>query len=237
MALEREGYSLRATALVHEGYVRLVDLTLNCVSPSGSGSVPRGGPMELSPSEITQLLKAWGAGDRTAFDKLMPLVYDDLRRVARRHMRLEREGHTLQTTALVHEVYLRLVDSQKATWTDRAHFFAVCARLMRQILVDSARSHRALKRGAGIRLVELDDAMAAPAEQGVDLIALDDALSGLTAFDARKGQVVEMRIFSGLSAQETADVLQVSTDTVTRDMHVAVAWLRRELGRERARGA
>src|SRR5580698_2236669 len=109
------------------------------LSSSGSGAVLRGGPMEPTPNEITQLLKAWGGGDKTALDKLMPLVYNDLRRVARRHMELEREGHTLQTTALVHEAYLRLVDSQKATWTDRAHFFAVCARLMRQILVDSAR--------------------------------------------------------------------------------------------------
>lgn len=193
--------------------------------------------MAPSPHEITTLLQAWGAGDKGALDKLMPLVYPDLHRLARRHMAGERDDHTLQTTALVNEAYMRLVDSKQATVKDRAHFFAICARLMRQILVDAARSRRALKRGADFRVVELDEAMAAMAEPAVDLIALDDALNDLTAFDARKGQVVEMRIFGGLSAQETASVLQISTDTVTRDMHLATAWLRRELGREGRHGA
>jgi RNA polymerase sigma factor (TIGR02999 family) len=188
--------------------------------------------MAPPPHEITQLLQAWSAGDKTALDELMPLVYQDLRRVARRHMAGEREGHTLQTTALVNEVYLRLVDSKQATLKDRAHFFAVSARAMRQILVDAARSRRALKRGADVRVVELDEAMAASAESFVDLIALDDALNALAAFDARKGQVLEMRIFGGLSVEETAGVLQISSDTVTRDMHLATAWLRRELGRD-----
>ena len=167
----------------------------------------------------------------------MPLVYPDLHRLARRHMAGERDDHTLQTTALVNEAYMRLVDSKQATVKDRGHFFAICARLMRQILVDAARSRRALKRGADFRVVELDEAMAAMAAPAVDLIALDDALNALTAFDARKGQVVEMCIFGGLSAQETASVLQISTDTVTRDMHLATAWLRRELGREGRHGA
>ncbi len=193
--------------------------------------------MAPSPHEITTLLQAWGAGDKGALDKLMPLVYPDLHRLARRHMAGERDDHTLQTTALVNEAYMRLVDSKQATVKDRAHFFAICARLMRQILVDAARSRRALKRGADFRVVELDEAMAAMAEPAVDLIALDDALNDLTAFDARKGQVVDMRIFGGLSAQETASVLQISTDTVTRDMHLATAWLRRELGREGRHGA
>jgi RNA polymerase sigma-70 factor (ECF subfamily) len=152
-------------------------------------------------------------------------------------MALESEGQSLQATALVHEVYLRLVDSKQITLKDRAHFFAVCARLMRQILVDAARSRRALKRGADLRLVELDEAMTAPAGPAVDLVALDDALNALIALDERKGQVLEMRVFGGLSAEETACVLQISTDTVTRDMHLATAWLRREMGRESRHGA
>jgi len=188
--------------------------------------------MGPTPHPITELLKAWSAGDKDALDELMPLVYDDLRRVARGRMALESEGQSLQATALVHEVYLRLVDSKQITLKDRAHFFAVCARLMRQILVDAARSRRALKRGAALRLVELDEAMTAPAGPAVDLVALDDALNALIALDERKGQVLEMRVFGGLSAEETACVLQISTDTVTRDMHLATAWLRREMGRE-----
>jgi RNA polymerase sigma-70 factor (ECF subfamily) len=188
-------------------------------------------------NEITRLLKAWRAGDKRALDELIPLVYDDLRRVARRHMAGEREGHTLQTTALVNEAYVRLVDSKQATLKDRTHFFAVCARLMRQILVDAARSRRSLKRGADVRVVEFDEAVASPAEPAVDMIALDDALNALSAFDARKGQVLEMRIFGGLTAQETAGVLKISTDTVTRDMQLATAWLRRELGREGGHGS
>ena len=187
--------------------------------------------------EITGLLKAWSAGDRDALDRLIPLVYEDLHRVAGRRMAAEREGETLQATALVHEAYLRLIDSEQANWKDRAHFFAVCARLMRNILVDAARSRRALKRGADLTIVELDEAMGAKAGPAVDLIALDDALDALTAFDMRKSQVMEMRIFSGLSVQETADVLQISTDTVTRDMNFATAWLRRELGQVDGHGA
>ena len=188
--------------------------------------------MAPSPHEITQLLQAWSNGEQSALNQLMPLVYDDLHRLARRHMAGERDDHTLQATALVNEAYVRLVDSKQATWKDRAHFFAVCARVMRNILVDAARSRRALKRGADVTVVELDEALAAPAEPAVDLLALDIALDALAAFDARKSQVVELRIFGGLSAEETAEVLKISTDTVTRDMHMATAWLRRELGRE-----
>jgi len=193
--------------------------------------------MAPSPHEITQLLQAWGNGNQRALDKLMPLVYDDLHRLAQRRMAGEREDHTLQTTALVNEAYLRLVDSKRASWKDRAHFFAVCAQLMRHILVDAARSRGAIKRGADVTVVELDEALVGTAEPPVDLIDLDRALNALTAFDARKSRVVEMRIFGGLSAEETAAVLNVSTDTVTRDMHLATAWLRRELGREGSHGA
>jgi len=193
--------------------------------------------MAPSPHEITELLHAWSKGEQSALDRLMPLVYDDLHRLAQRHMAGERDDHTLQTTALVNEAYVRLVDSKQATWKDRAHFFAVCARVMRNILVDAARSRRTLKRGADVTVVELDEAMATPARPSVDLVALDDALNALTAFDARKSQVVELRIFGGLSAADTAEVLQISTDTVTRDMHVATSWLRRELGREERYGA
>jgi len=193
--------------------------------------------MAPSPHEITELLHAWSNGEQSALDQLMPLVYDDLHRLAQRHMAGERDDHTLQTTALVHEAYVRLVDSKEATWKDRAHFFAVCARLMRHILVDAARSRRALKRGADLTIVELDEAIAALAEPAVDLIALDLALDALAAFDARKSQVVELRIFGGLKVEETAEVLKISTDTVTRDMHLATAWLRRELGREGRHGA
>jgi RNA polymerase sigma factor (TIGR02999 family) len=190
--------------------------------------------MAPQPHQITHLLKAWSAGDRSALDELIPLVYGDLRRLAHRRMAGERENRTLQTTALVHEAYVRLVDSNDATWNDRAHFFAVCARVMRNILVDMARRDRARKRGGDLRFVELDEGMAASVGPNVDLVALDDALSALNAFDTRKSQVVEMRIFGGLSARETAEVLRISTDTVTRDMQLATAWLRRELARSRA---
>jgi RNA polymerase sigma factor (TIGR02999 family) len=193
--------------------------------------------MAPPPHEITQLLKEWSAGDKSARDRLIPLVYDDLHRLAQWHMAGEGEDHTLQATALVHEAYLRLVDSQQANWKDRAHFFAVSARLIRNILVDAARSRRALKRGADPRMVESDEVMTASAGPAVDLIALDLALDALTALDPRKSKVLEMRIFGGLSAKETAGVLQISTDTVTRDMHLATAWLRRELGREDVHGA
>jgi RNA polymerase sigma factor (TIGR02999 family) len=188
--------------------------------------------MASSPHEITRLLKAWSAGDKNAIGKLIPLVYEDLRRLARRRMSGESEGHTLQTTALVHEAYLRLVDSSHATWQDGAHFFAVCGGVMRHILVDAARARRAHKRGGDLKIVELNEAMAASMESPVDLIALDEALKTLAAFDARKSQVLEMRIFGGLTVKETAEVLGISTDTVTRDMQMATVWLRRELGRE-----
>jgi RNA polymerase sigma factor (TIGR02999 family) len=193
--------------------------------------------MSPSPHEITQLLQAWSNGDQSVLDKLMSLVYKDLHRLAQRRMASERQDHTLQSTALVNEAYLRLVDSKRAKRKDRAHFFAVCAQLMRHILVNAARSRRAIKRGANVTMVELDEALVGTADPPVDLIDLDQALHALTAFDARKRRVVEMRIFGGLSAEETAAVLHVSADTVRRDMHLATAWLRRELGREGWHGA
>lgn len=186
--------------------------------------------MERS-GEITQLLRAWSEGEQSAFDQLVPLVYDDLHRLARRHMSGERDDNSLQATALVNEAYLRLVDSKQATWNDRAHFFAVCAKLMRRILVDAARSRNALKRGAGLTVVELNEALVAAEEPAVDPVALDRALDALAAFDSRKAQVVELRLFGGLKVNETAEVLRISTDTVARDMNLATAWLRRELGR------
>jgi RNA polymerase sigma factor (TIGR02999 family) len=187
--------------------------------------------MPPSQHEIIRLLKAWSTGEKNAVHKPMPLVYDDLRWLARCRTAGERQDRTLQTTAPVHEAYLRLVVSSQATWSDGAHFFAVCAEIMRHILADAARSRRALKRWGNLRIAELEEAMAAATEPAVDLIALDDALNALTAFDPRKSQVLDMRI-GGLSAKETAKVLRISTDTVTQYLHLATVWLRRKLGRE-----
>jgi RNA polymerase sigma factor (TIGR02999 family) len=177
---------------------------------------------------VTELLLAWSGGDQSAFDALAPLVYEELKALARRHMRGERDGHTLQATALVNEAYLKLVDINRVQWQNRAHFFAIAARLMRRILVDFARARRSRKRGAGERHVSLDEALLV-AEPGRDLVALDDALRTLAEVDARKSQVVEMRFFGGLSVQETAEALHVSPETVMRDWKVAKAWLLREL--------
>lgn len=177
---------------------------------------------------VTTLLRAWSRGDERARDQLTPLVYDELRRHARRYLRAERANHTLSPTALVHEVYLRLVDLDVIDWRDRAHFFALAARQMRRILVDSARNRKSQKRGGGAVTVTIDDAFAVAARHP-DLVALDDALIALTAQDARKGLVVELRFFGGLTNEEIAAELGVSTDTVTRDWQMAKLWLRREL--------
>ena len=186
-----------------------------------------------SPQEVTQLLLAWGQGDRSALDQLTPLVYDELRRLARRYMRRESPGHTLQTTALVNEAYLRLVDQRNVKWQNRAHFFGVSAQLMRRILVDFARARHNLKRGGKARQVSLDEALVVSEEREPDLVALDDALSALAEIDPRQSQVVELRFFGGLSVEETAEVLRVSTDTVMRDWKVAKLWLLRELSAEK----
>jgi RNA polymerase sigma-70 factor, ECF subfamily len=180
---------------------------------------------------ITLLLAAWSQGEPAALEKLVPLVYAELRRIARRYMHRERPGHTLQTTALVNEAYLRLIDASQVRWQDRAHFFAVSAQLMRWILVDFARSRRYLKRGGGAQKVTFDEALVVSPKQGQDLVALDDALKALAVTDARKSRVVELRFFGGLSVEETAEVLQVSPDTVLRDWRLAKAWLAREMGK------
>jgi RNA polymerase sigma factor (TIGR02999 family) len=181
--------------------------------------------------EITQLLLAWNEGDDQALDRLMPLVHDELHLLAHRYMAGERTGHPLQTTALVNEAYLRLIDSSRVRWQNRAHFFAVSAQLMRRILVDAARSRRKLKRGGDAIHVSLDEALSVSNEPAADVIALDEALTALAAFDVRKSKVVELRFFGGLSVDETAEVLNVSVMTVMRDWSFAKAWLLRELER------
>jgi RNA polymerase sigma factor (TIGR02999 family) len=193
--------------------------------------------MDASSQELTQLLQAWSGGEESALEKLVPLVYNELHRLARRYMARERPGQILQVTALVNEAYLRLVDSPQASWQNRAHFFAVCAQMMRRILVDRARSRGARKRGLGTPALELDEALLVAPGRGADLVALDDALNALAALDLRKGQVVELRFFGGLSVEETAEVLKVSKDTVMRDWKLAKSWLRRELNREDSSGA
>jgi RNA polymerase sigma factor (TIGR02999 family) len=179
--------------------------------------------------EVTGLLLSWRQGDPAALDRLTPLVYDELRRVARRHLRREPPGHSLQATALVHEVYLRLVDVDRMTLTGRTHFFAVAARLMRQILVDHARRKRADKRGGGVTMVSLDEVSPAAQTSGVDVLALDQALDALSSFDVRQCRVVELRFFAGLNIDEAAEALDVSTATVEREWAMAKAWLHRRL--------
>jgi RNA polymerase sigma factor (TIGR02999 family) len=178
---------------------------------------------------VTRLLKAWSGGEQDALERLVPLVYQELHRLAHRYMRGERHGHTLQSTALVHEAYERLVDLQDVNWQNRVHFFTVSAQVMRRILVDYARSRRYQKRGGDSPHVALNEAVAVFPERRNDIVALDDALSTLVRMDPRKAQVVELRFFGGLSVKETAEVLHVSADTVLRDWRLAKVWLLREL--------
>jgi RNA polymerase sigma factor (TIGR02999 family) len=180
---------------------------------------------------VTSLLQAWSQGDEAALDQLMPIVYDELRRVAQRHMAAERPSHTLQTTALIHEVYVRLVDVPGASIRNRSHFFALCARLMRNVLVDFARSRQYEKRGGGIPHVALDEALYVSTQPDPDLVAIDEALGRLATVDRRKSDVVELRFFGGLTVEETAEALAVSPETVMRDWKFAKAWLLRELDR------
>jgi len=181
-------------------------------------------------NDVTGLLLSWRQGDAEALDRLVPLVYDELRRVARGHLRREAPGHSLQATALVHEVFLRLVDADRLTPMSRTHFFAISARLMRQILVDHARRKRADKRGGGATVISLDEVGPAAAQpSGVDVLALDEALDALSSFDARQCRVVEMRFFAGLNIPETADALGISTATVEREWAMAKAWLHQRL--------
>ncbi len=187
--------------------------------------------------EVTRLLKAWTAGDERALEELTPLVYEQLHRVAQRFMAGERPGHTLQTTALVNEVYLRLVDCRQMNWQDRAHFFAVSAQLMRRILVDFARSRGYQKRGGGLTRVSIDESATVSGEPDTSLVALDDALKALAEVDGRKSKVVELKFFGGLSTEETAEALGVSAETVVRDWRLAKVWLLRELSDEAGLGA
>src|SRR2546423_603367 len=185
--------------------------------------------MTPSPQAVTQLLIDWTNGSQAARDELMPLVYEELRRLAHRHMGRERPGHTLQTSGLVNEASLRLVDQTNVHWKNRAHFFAIAAQIMRRILVDYARSRRYAKRGGGARQVSLNEALIVSEGRSAEVVALDDALKGLAAIDQRKSQIVELRFFGGLSIEETAEVLGVSPGTVMRDWTLAKAWLRKEM--------
>src|SRR5262245_10507078 len=185
--------------------------------------------LDTSSQEVTRLLIAWSEGDGAALEKLIPLVYQELRRLAKRYLKQERPGHSLQTTALVHEAYLGLIDSSRVRWQNRAHFFAVSAQLMRHILVDFARSRRYFKRGGEAQHVSLGEALDIAEARGAALVALDDTLLALARVDERKSRVVELRYFGGLSVEETAEALNVSTDTVKRDWRLARTWLRREL--------
>jgi RNA polymerase sigma factor (TIGR02999 family) len=185
--------------------------------------------MTPSPNNVTQMLHDWSNGDREVVDKLIPVVYDELRRQAARYLRRERPGHTLQTTALIHEAYIRLIDQKNVRWQNRAHFYAISAQLMRRILVDHARSRQAAKRGGNDIKLPLEEAMVASDEREVDVVALDEALERLAVIDPQQSRVVELKFFSGLSVEETAEVLGVSPRTVKRDWNVAKAWLRREI--------
>jgi RNA polymerase sigma factor (TIGR02999 family) len=185
-------------------------------------------PGAAAMDEISKLLRAWSDGDRSALEGLTPIVYDELHRLAHRYMKRERPGHSLQTTALVNEAYMRLVDYERMQWQNRAHFFAVSAQLMRRILVDHARGHN-LKRGGGAQQVSLEEAAVVVGDRTADLVALDDAMNALARLDPRKVQVVEMRFFGGLSVEDTAEVLKVSPATVRREWSTAKVWLYREL--------
>ena len=187
--------------------------------------------MSGNPEPITALLKAWSGGDEQALERLTPLVYPELRRIAQRYMRRENHEHTLQPTALVHEAWLRLADAHIVQWQDRAHFFAVCAQMMRRILVSAARARTAEKRGGGGLLVELNESIDGAPLRDEQMIVLDDALSSLAEFDPRKARVVELRFFGGLSVQETALVLKMSEQTILRDWRLARAWLASEMER------
>ncbi len=185
--------------------------------------------MTPAPENVTKLLVAWGNGDEAARDELMPLVYNELHRLAHQYMNRERPGHTLQTSALVNEAFVRLVDQKDVHWQNRAHFFGIAAQMMRRILVDYARGRRYAKRGGSAHQVSLDEAMIVSEERSAEVVALDDALKGLAEIDQRKSQIVELRFFGGLSIEETAEILKVSPGTVMRDWTLAKAWLRRQM--------
>jgi RNA polymerase sigma factor (TIGR02999 family) len=184
----------------------------------------------LQQHEITHLLEEWSGGNQAALDQLYPMVYDELHRLARRYMSREKKGHTLQTTALINEAYVRLVDQKRVHWANRSHFFAISARIMRRILIDHARSHAYAKRGGGARQVSLEETATVAVEQATEMVRLDEALKSLAEMDPRRSQVVELRYFGGLSNEEIAGVLKISENTVTRDWNMARAWLYLQLG-------
>lgn len=184
-----------------------------------------------SPAHVTELLRAWGGGDPAALNELLPHIYDELRRLAGHYLRRERPDHTLQPTALVHEAYLRLIDTNNVRWQNRAHFFGAAAQAMRRILVDHARQHAAAKRGGAEHRVTLDESVALAEQRDVDLLLLDDALDRLEEMDVQKSRMVELRFFGGLSLEETAEVMGVSEATVTRQWRTTRAWLHRELSK------
>lgn len=186
---------------------------------------------ETTPQQVTQLLVDWGNGDKEALEQLTPLVYGELRRLAGRYLRKERPDHTLQATALVHEAYIRLIDQKNVRWQNRAHFFGVAAQMIRRILVDHARSRHAAKRGAMAPKLSLDEAIALPDKKEFDLVALDDALNSLAKIDPQQARIVELRFFTGLTVEETAEVLDISPATVKRDWVTAKAWLYRDISR------
>jgi RNA polymerase sigma-70 factor, ECF subfamily len=185
--------------------------------------------LSTPPGDVTELLRAWGQGDTQALEDLLPLVEAELRRLARAYMARERRDHTLQTTALVNEAFVRLVDARRLPWQDRAHFLGIAARLMRRVLVDHARRRGYQKRGGGVQHITLDEALVVSSAPDLNLLALDRALEKLTVFDERKSRIIELRFFGGLSIDETSVVLSVSTDTVKRDWRLAKLWLLREL--------
>ena len=185
-----------------------------------------------STNDVTQLLMAWSSGDKAALDRLMPLIHQELRRLAHRYMSRERPGHTLQTTALVNEAYLRLINRKDVHWQGRTHFFAIAAELMRTILVDHARSHAYAKRGGGTRKISLDEAMVVSQERAAEVVALDDVLKELAEIDPQQSRIVELRFFGGLTIEETAEVLSLSTATIKREWKTAKAWLYHELAKK-----
>ena len=189
-----------------------------------------------SPSDITELLQAWSGGDLAALERLVPLVDRELRRIAKHYLDREHPDTSLVTTSVVNEAYTRLIGAKQVAWKDHAHFYAVCAKIMRRILVDHARSRRSAKRGGGIRPIPLDEALVVPQSRDVDLVALDEALEALSKEDPRKGRVVELRFFGGLTVEQTAAVLDISPESVMRDWRLAKAWLLRELSREGLHG-
>lgn len=188
--------------------------------------------LNFGDKDVTKLLDAWSEGDGEALQELMPLVYDELHRMAKRYMNSQPSGHTLQTTALIHEAYLKLADNREKQWQNRAHFFAVAASAMRHILVDHARVRQSEKRGGGAQKISLEDAPMVSIERASEIVALDDALKNLEKEDERKGRVVELRYFGGLSVEETSEVLKISPETVTRDWRFAKTWLLRELSNQ-----